>query len=95
MVANYPYEGCNFEMIMHNCAKFQDPKLVEIMSNHEKEASIVVLEKVYYTFLRCSALMSRIEVLQYVKTEHIDAEQFGARKCVKCNCFFYIYCKVH
>ena len=63
MVASYPHKGCNFKLTMHNCAKFLDPKLVETMNNHKKEASIVVLEKVYYTFLRCSALMSRIEVL--------------------------------
>ncbi|MBA0587678.1 hypothetical protein Gorai_000801 [Gossypium raimondii] len=94
MVASCPREGCNTEVTIDSCGKFLDPKLVEIMSNRKKEASIAVSEKVYCAFPRCSALMSKSEVLQYTRTVMLVAEQSGARKCVKCHRFFCIYCKV-
>ncbi|XVE59771.1 hypothetical protein DITRI_Ditri05aG0073900 [Diplodiscus trichospermus] len=94
MVASCPHEGCNSEVTIDSCGKFLDPKLVEIMSNRKKEASIAVSEKVYCAFPRCSALMSKNEVLQYTKTVYLGAGQSGARKCVKCHRFFCIYCKV-
>ncbi|XVF04975.1 hypothetical protein REPUB_Repub05bG0130000 [Reevesia pubescens] len=94
MVASCPHEGCNSEVTIDSCGKFLDPKLVEIISNRKKEASIAVSEKVYCAFPRCSALMSKNEVLQYTKTVYLGAEQTGARKCVKCHRFFCIYCKV-
>ncbi|XP_007015482.2 PREDICTED: uncharacterized protein LOC18590097 [Theobroma cacao] len=94
MVASCPHEGCNSEVTIDSCGKFLDPKLVEIMSNRTKEASIAVSEKVYCAFPRCSALMSKNEVLQYTRTVLLGAEQSGARKCVKCHRFFCISCKV-
>ncbi|XWS71331.1 hypothetical protein CRYUN_Cryun03dG0129100 [Craigia yunnanensis] len=94
MVASCPHEGCNSEVTIDSCGKFLDPNLVEIMSNRKNEASIAVSEKVYCAFPRCSALMSKNEVLQYTKTVYLGAEQSGARKCVKCHQFFCIYCKV-
>ncbi|KAK5803669.1 hypothetical protein PVK06_031318 [Gossypium arboreum] len=94
MVASCPHEGCKTEVTIDSCGKFLDPKLVEIMSNRKKEASIAVSEKVYCAFPRCSALMSKSEVLQYTRTVMLVAEKSGARKCVKCHRFFCIYCKV-
>ncbi|TYI10220.1 hypothetical protein ES332_A09G128100v1 [Gossypium tomentosum] len=94
MVASCPHEGCKTEVTIDSCGKFLDAKLVEIMSNRKKEASIAVSEKVYCAFPRCSALMSKSEVLQYTRTVMLVAEKSGARKCVKCHRFFCIYCKV-
>ncbi|XVF47117.1 hypothetical protein PTKIN_Ptkin03bG0083300 [Pterospermum kingtungense] len=68
MMARYPHEGYNSEVTIHSCEKFLDPKLVEIMSHRNKEAFILVSEKVYCAFSKCSALMSKNEVLQYTKT---------------------------
>ncbi|GMJ10616.1 hypothetical protein like AT5G60250 [Hibiscus trionum] len=93
-VAGCPHEGCNSEVTIDSCGKFLDPKLVKIMSNRKKEASIPVSEKVYCAFPTCSALMSKSEVLQYTKTVFLGAEHSGARKCVKCDLFFCINCKV-
>ncbi|XP_022730487.1 uncharacterized protein LOC111285345 [Durio zibethinus] len=94
MVASCPHEGCNSEVTIDSCGKFLDPKLVEIISNRKKEASVAASEKVYCAFPRCSALMSKNEVLQYTKTVCLGAEHSGARKCVKCHRFFCINCKV-
>ncbi|KAK8601820.1 hypothetical protein V6N13_058504 [Hibiscus sabdariffa] len=94
MVANCPHEGCNSEVTIDSCGKFLDPKLVKIMIDCKKEASVPVTEKVYCVFPRCSALMSKSEVLQYTNTVILGAEHSGARKCVKCHCFFCINCKV-
>ncbi|KAE8692966.1 pentatricopeptide repeat-containing protein [Hibiscus syriacus] len=92
--ASCPHEGCNSEVTIDSCGKFLDPKLVQIMSNRKKEASVPVSEKVYCAFPRCSALMSKSEVLQYTSTVILGAEQSGARKCVKCHHFFCFNCKV-
>ncbi|GKU93625.1 hypothetical protein SLEP1_g7202 [Rubroshorea leprosula] len=94
MLAKCPDEGCKSEVSIESCGKFLDPKLVEIMSQRMKEASIAVEEKVYCPFLKCSALMSRQEVLEYTKTVFVGTEQSGARKCKKCHRFFCINCRV-
>ncbi|KAL8029842.1 hypothetical protein ABFX02_14G249500 [Erythranthe guttata] len=89
-----PHEGCTTELKIDSCSKFLTPRLVEIMSMRIKEASIPVTEKVYCPYPKCSALMSKREVLEYSKSSLMGAEISGARKCLKCNGRFCIDCKV-
>ncbi|GFS37396.1 zinc finger (C3HC4-type RING finger) family protein [Actinidia rufa] len=59
-----------------------------------KEASIPVTEKVYCPYPKCSALMSKLQVLEYSKSTVVGAERSGIRKCAKCQGVFCINCKV-
>ncbi|KAL9370532.1 hypothetical protein Peur_035672 [Populus x canadensis] len=93
-MAKCPHEGCKSEVSIETCGEFLDPKLVEIMSQRKKEASIAVTEKVYCPYPRCSALMSKREVLEYTNSSFVGGEKSGARKCVKCHFFFCINCRV-
>ncbi|PNT21470.1 hypothetical protein POPTR_009G150100v4 [Populus trichocarpa] len=93
-MAKCPHEGCKSEVSIETCGEFLDPKLVEIMSQRKKEASIAVTEKVYCPYPRCSALMSKSEVLEYTNSSFVGGEKSGARKCVKCHFFFCINCRV-
>ncbi|KAA8544002.1 hypothetical protein F0562_021821 [Nyssa sinensis] len=94
MLPKCPQDGCNSKLKMDSCRKFLTPKLIEIMSQHIREASIPVSEKVYCPYPKCSALMSKSEVLEYSKDVFYSAESFGARKCPKCHGHFCINCKV-
>ncbi|KAK4358757.1 hypothetical protein RND71_020986 [Anisodus tanguticus] len=64
------------------------------MKQRIKEASIPVTEKVYCPYPKCSALMSKSEVLEYSKVSFLGAERIGIRKCTKCNGLFCVNCKV-
>ncbi|KAJ7980960.1 RBR-type E3 ubiquitin transferase [Quillaja saponaria] len=94
MMATCPHEGCKSEVNVDSCSKFLAPKLVEIISQRIKESAIPVTQKVYCPYPKCSVLMSKHDVLEYTKTVYIGAEQSGARKCMKCDCFFCINCQV-
>lgn len=94
MGAKCPHEGCKSEVNIDSCEKFLDPKLIQVMSQRSKESSIPVTEKVYCPYPKCSALMSKSEVLEYTKTVDFTAEQSGVRKCIKCLKRFCIKCKV-
>lgn len=94
MVPKCPHEACDSELKIDACSKFLTPKLVEIMKQREKEASIPVTEKVYCPYPKCSALMSKSEVLEYSRSSFVRGERSGARKCMKCNGLFCINCKV-
>ncbi|KAK6936000.1 IBR domain [Dillenia turbinata] len=63
MMPKCPHEGCDSDLKIDSCEKFLTPKLTEIMRQHVKELSIPVTEKVYCPYPRCSALMSKTEVL--------------------------------
>ncbi|KAL6532657.1 hypothetical protein OROHE_014079 [Orobanche hederae] len=89
-----PHEGCKTELQLDSCSKFLTPRLVDIMSQRIKEASIPVTEKLYCPYPKCSALMSKREVLEYSMKAFVSAENFGTRKCIKCNGRFCIYCKI-
>ncbi|VFQ59642.1 unnamed protein product [Cuscuta campestris] len=93
-MAECPHDGCKTNIEVDNCANFLDPRLVEIISNRMKEASIAVTDKVYCPYPRCSALMSKVKVLEYTKNEFFGAETSGARKCMKCNKYFCLNCQV-
>ncbi|KAL5581188.1 hypothetical protein UlMin_013630 [Ulmus minor] len=93
-LAKCPYEGCNSEVAIESCAKFLPPNLVEVMSQRMKESAVPVTQKIYCPDPRCSALMSKTEVLEYTKIYFLGAENSGARKCINCQKFFCINCKV-
>ncbi|ESQ37473.1 hypothetical protein EUTSA_v10002469mg [Eutrema salsugineum] len=92
--ASCPSDGCKSEVKMECCAKFLDPKLLEVMIQRKKEGSISVSDKVYCPYPKCSELMAKAEVLEYTKQYFVRAEQSGARKCMKCRQFFCMQCKV-
>lgn len=94
MLPTCPHEECKTELKIDSCSKFLTPRLIEIMSQHLKEASIPVTEKVYCPYPKCSALMSKREVLEYSKSALVGAERSGVRKCIKCSGHFCIDCKV-
>ncbi|XP_047983265.1 E3 ubiquitin-protein ligase RSL1-like [Salvia hispanica] len=89
-----PHEGCKSELKIDSCRTFLTPRLIDIMSQRMKEASIPVTEKVYCPYPKCSALMSKSEALEHSKPAIVGAERSGARKCLKCNNHFCINCKV-
>lgn len=93
MVPKCPYEGCNNELLVESCQKFLTNKLVETMQQRKLEASIPVTEKIYCPYPRCSALMSKSEVLEYSKSL-IGSEQSLPKKCVKCHGLFCFSCNV-
>lgn len=93
-LAKCPYEGCNSEVAIDSCVKFLPPNLVEVMGQRMKESAVPLMQKVYCPDPKCSALMSKSEVLEYTKASFIGAEQSGARKCMKCRKFFCINCRV-
>ncbi|KAK9279206.1 hypothetical protein L1049_012884 [Liquidambar formosana] len=94
VVVKCPHEGCKNEVNIDSYGKFLAPKVIKKVSQRIKEASIPVTEKVYCPFPRCSALMSKSEVLEYSKNAYVGAKQPGARKCIKCHYYFCINCKV-
>ncbi|XP_065865107.1 E3 ubiquitin-protein ligase RSL1-like [Euphorbia lathyris] len=83
MVPKCPHQGCNSELSIENCNKFLTSKLREMMRQRLKEASIPVTDKVYCPFPHCSALMSKKELVGS-----------AARKCLECDGFFCVNCKV-
>ncbi|XP_043701737.1 uncharacterized protein LOC122652130 [Telopea speciosissima] len=93
MVPGCPHERCKSNLNVDSCRRFLTPKLVETMSQRIKESSIPVTEKIYCPYPKCSALMSKSEVLEYA-TNVTGANQTGARKCIKCHGLFCIDCKV-
>ncbi|KAG7035460.1 putative E3 ubiquitin-protein ligase ARI9, partial [Cucurbita argyrosperma subsp. argyrosperma] len=91
--AKCPHEGCKSTVGIENFEKLFPPKVIEIIHQRFKESSIPFSEKVYCPQPRCSALMSKTEVLDYTKDILGNAEQSGARKCMKCHGLFCIKCK--
>lgn len=91
--AKCPHEGCESTVSFESCDKLLPPNVIEIIQQRFKESSIPFSEKVYCPQPRCSALMSKTEVLEYTKDILENAEQSGARKCMKCHQLFCIKCK--
>jgi hypothetical protein len=94
MVVKCPHEGCKSEVNIDSYSKFLSPNLVEVLSQRVKESSIPITEKVYCPRPKCSALMSKSEVLQFTQTTYVGAGKNGVRRCVKCQYYFCIDCKV-
>lgn len=92
-VAKCPHEGCESVVKVESCDKLLPPNVIEIIQQRLKESSIPFSDKVYCPQPRCSALMSKTEVLEYTKDIHENAEHSGTRKCVKCHQLFCIKCK--
>ncbi|CAJ2654352.1 unnamed protein product [Trifolium pratense] len=93
MVPICPHEGCKNELLVDSCRKFLTSKLVETMQQRKVEASIPHTEKIYCPYPRCSALMSKSEVLNYSKSL-MGSEHSLPKKCVKCHGLFCFGCKV-
>ncbi|KAA8535031.1 hypothetical protein F0562_030034 [Nyssa sinensis] len=94
MLPKCPQDGCTSELKMDSCRKFLTPKLIEIMSQRIREASIPVSEKVYCPYPKCAALMPKSEVLEYSKDVFYSAESFGLLDLVfvlNTNCFVVIF----
>ncbi|KAL6276264.1 hypothetical protein ACE6H2_019865 [Prunus campanulata] len=91
IVAQCPHKRCKCEVNVETCKKFLSPKLADVMIQRIKECSIPATEKVYCAFPRCSALMSKKEVLEHTKSSFAS---MGGRKCMKCHQLFCINCKV-
>ncbi|XP_047340177.1 E3 ubiquitin-protein ligase RSL1-like [Impatiens glandulifera] len=89
-----PDENCNSKLKIESCKVFLPDKLIEIMSQRIREASIPVTEKVYCPFPKCSALMTKKEIRENSRTTMRICGQNVARKCVKCEGIFCISCKV-
>ncbi|KAA0035309.1 E3 ubiquitin-protein ligase dbl4-like [Cucumis melo var. makuwa] len=92
-VAKCPHEGCESIVRVESCDKLLPPNVIEIIQQRLKESSIPFSDKVYCPQPRCSALMSKTEVLEYTKEIYKNAKQSGTRKCVKCHQLFCIKCK--
>ncbi|XP_057454284.1 uncharacterized protein LOC130745886 [Lotus japonicus] len=92
MVPKCPHEGCNNELLADSCRKFLPHKLIETMQQRKLEASIPVTDKIYCPYPRCSALMSKTEVLEYSK--NLTGSEPGRKRCIKCRRFFCFMCKV-
>ncbi|XP_076959749.1 uncharacterized protein LOC143635923 [Bidens hawaiensis] len=90
MLPKCPHEGCGNDLRLESCEKFLNPKFTEMLRQQIKEESILVTEKVYCPYPKCSTLMSRTEVIGLPKLVY----GFGARKCYKCHGIFCIICKV-
>ncbi|PRQ33725.1 putative transcription factor C2H2 family [Rosa chinensis] len=89
-----PHEGCESEVSIDSCETFLEPKLVQVMRQRIKESSIPVTEKVYCPDPKCSALMSKNDVLENTKNYFVAVEQSGVRLCMECHRCFCINCKV-
>ncbi|XP_076959725.1 uncharacterized protein LOC143635891 [Bidens hawaiensis] len=85
-----PHEGCENELRFESCEKFLNPKFTEMMRERLKEDSIPVTEKVYCPYPKCSALMSKTEVLKLPGM----INEVGAIRCYKCHGNFCISCRV-
>ncbi|XP_070675665.1 E3 ubiquitin-protein ligase RSL1-like [Malus domestica] len=80
IVAQCPHKDCKCEVNVDSCKTFLSSELANVLIERIKESSIPVTEKVYCPFPRCSALMSKQEVLENTKTSFVSE---GGRKCVK------------
>ncbi|GFZ17931.1 zinc finger (C3HC4-type RING finger) family protein [Actinidia rufa] len=87
MLPKCPYDGCKTELKIENCKVFLTSELCDIMSHRIKESSIPASDKIYCPYSRCSALMSKAEVL-------VNARSGGSSKCKRCHGLFCVNCKV-
>ncbi|XP_074562098.1 LOW QUALITY PROTEIN: E3 ubiquitin-protein ligase RSL1-like, partial [Curcuma longa] len=95
-----PHDGCKVVLDLESGRKYLPPKLLELLSQRLKEASIPDEQKVYCPYSRCSALMSASDVYASRPEElrkcvaYSDTSVDCLKKCVKCNGLFCIKCKV-
>ncbi|XP_057479770.1 E3 ubiquitin-protein ligase RSL1-like [Actinidia eriantha] len=87
MLPKCPYDGCKTELKIESCKVFLTSELFDIMSHRIKESSIPASDKIYCPYSRCSALMSKAEVL-------VNARSGGSSKCKRCHGLFCVNCKV-
>lgn len=96
MLPNCPHLGCNIRLEIESSRIFLSPKLLNIMNQRIKEASIPPNEKVYCPHPRCSALMSTSEAIFPLLNDAAEqiGDNAGLRKCIKCSGCFCINCRV-
>ncbi|XP_008783715.1 uncharacterized protein LOC103702868 isoform X1 [Phoenix dactylifera] len=96
MLPGCPHDGCNTRLDVESSRKFLSPKLLDIMVQRIKEASIPPRERIYCPYPMCSALMSTSEAIhpQQVASSKQFIDTSGLRKCIKCTGLFCINCKV-
>ncbi|GJS18033.1 retrovirus-related pol polyprotein from transposon TNT 1-94 [Tanacetum coccineum] len=81
MMPKCPHEGCETELKVEGCENILTPKLAEMMKKLLKEASILVTEKFYCPYPKCSTLMSKTELHHLPRSIY----EIGARMCDKCR----------
>lgn len=91
MMSQCPQNDCKSKLSISKCKIFLAAKLIDVMIERIKESSIPSTKKVYCLYPKCSALMSKKEVLEYTMTSFVSE---GGRKCMKCHHYFCIHCKV-
>ncbi|KAK2983930.1 hypothetical protein RJ640_012407 [Escallonia rubra] len=90
-----PYVGCKSQIRIESCNIFLTPKLLEIMSQSIKEASIPARERIYCPYPRCSAVMSKVKVRGgFDLMPFPGAEPSRARLCTNCYGLFCLNCMV-
>ncbi|XP_077239554.1 E3 ubiquitin-protein ligase RSL1-like [Tasmannia lanceolata] len=97
IVPGCPHDGCNIKLKVDSCRKFLTPKLIDIMTQRINEALIPETDKLYCPYPKCSALMSKKEMIlpqQDSSSLRLAGDQHWQRKCIKCKAFFCLNCKV-
>ncbi|KAJ8637018.1 hypothetical protein MRB53_011285 [Persea americana] len=92
-----PKDGCPTKLNVDSSRKFLPSRLIEIMAQRIKEASIPEIDRLYCPFPKCSALMSKREMMcpqEESSSMHQANYRSGLRKCVKCDGLFCLNCKV-
>ncbi|CAN8303506.1 unnamed protein product [Cochlearia groenlandica] len=91
--ANCPQWKCESNIEIEDCKAFLEPPELAVMIQRKRESAIAYPDRVYCPSPPCSFLMSRHELLAYTtKSYFLDAEESGARKCMKCGFCFCINC---
>uniref|UniRef100_A0A7N0VB44 RBR-type E3 ubiquitin transferase n=1 Tax=Kalanchoe fedtschenkoi TaxID=63787 RepID=A0A7N0VB44_KALFE len=93
-IAQCPHENCNSEVPLESCKSLLEPKFVDIVIQRLKEAALPPTEKVYCPYPRCSALMSKKEVMDSSANYLNDPKLVGMSKCTKCRKRFCRKCMV-
>eukprot|EP00268_Persea_americana_P039431 TRINITY_DN3900_c0_g1_i1.p1 TRINITY_DN3900_c0_g1~~TRINITY_DN3900_c0_g1_i1.p1 ORF type:complete len:623 (-),score=109.22 TRINITY_DN3900_c0_g1_i1:193-1926(-) len=92
-----PGDNCHTKLNVDSSRKFLSPRLIEIMAQRIREASIPEADRLYCPFPKCSVLMSRKEMMrprEQSSSRYQAAYNSGLRKCAKCDGLFCINCKV-
>uniref|UniRef100_A0A7N0VCH0 RBR-type E3 ubiquitin transferase n=1 Tax=Kalanchoe fedtschenkoi TaxID=63787 RepID=A0A7N0VCH0_KALFE len=93
-ISHCPHENCNSEVPLESCKSLLEPKFVDIVIQRLKEAALPPTEKVYGPYPRCSALMSKKEVMDSSANYLNDPKLVGMSKCTKCRKRFCRKCMV-
>ncbi|CAM8952711.1 unnamed protein product [Rhodiola kirilowii] len=93
-MAHCPHEDCDSEVPLESCKSFLEPKFVDIMIQRMKEAALHPTEKLYCPYPRCSALMSKKEIVDDSPSYIHNITSASMSKCTKCRMCFCRNCMV-